>query len=62
MTRSLPCRTWSGSRLSRLAVVMKRGHQPARGIADREVALVALQRGDQHFFRQAQEFGIETAR
>ena len=36
--------------------------QPAGRIADREVALVALQRGDQHLLRQAQEFRIETAR
>ncbi len=59
-TRSLPARTWSGSRLSMLLTVMKAAAAP-RPVLDREIALVVLQRRDQHLARQLQEALLEAA-
>ena len=58
-TRSLPARTLSGSRLSMLATVMKCGSSLPSAPCTGKVALVLLQRGDQHFARQLEEARLE---
>ena len=58
-TRSLPSRTLAGSRLSMLLTVMNAGSSCAVGILDREIALVVLQRRDQHLARQREEARLE---
>ena len=60
-TRSLPARTTAGSRLSMLLTVMNQGSSCRRRVLHREVALVILQRRDQHFARQREEALLEAA-
>ena len=60
-TRSLPARTFAGSRLSMLLTVMKCAQQLSARAFHREIPLVMLQRGDQHLARQFEETRLETA-
>src|SRR5213080_2299766 len=60
-TRSLPSRTFAGSRLSMLLTAMKAGRRRPEA-SHREVTLVVRERRDQHFPRQREEALLEAPR